>query len=274
MIRGKLSDGSPVRCPLLFFPVSLYLQNNRWLLLKREEEEVMLNKSFLLAYAYFNSITISDEWIEAGFEDFDKDSRRFRTQLYELLKLSPVEINFNQDNITTDKLQTFEKFTRAAFEEKERTGELKLYPEAVLGIFPQAGSYLVPDYEILLQQSNAHSMEDLFLNKQVTPPDTAQATREEHTFTPFAMDASQEQALKAIKSGKSMVIQGPPGTGKSQLICNLIADYIARGKRILLVCQKRVALDVVYERLQRGGMQILWALCTTSNTTAKPCIHR
>ncbi|MEX1241558.1 MAG: AAA domain-containing protein, partial [Cyclobacteriaceae bacterium] len=40
------------------------------------------------------------------------------------------------------------------------------------------------------------------------------------------------------------------GTGKSQLICNLMADAIASGKRALLVCQKRAALDVVYNRLQ------------------------
>jgi hypothetical protein len=260
MIRGKLSDGSPIRCPLLFFPVSLQAQNNKWYLQQREEEEVMLNKSFLLAYAYFNQISLPDEFIEASFEDFDTESRMFRTQVYELLKNSPVEINFNQDIITTDKLQAFAKISKPEFEENERTGELKLYPEAVLGIFPQAGSYLVPDYELLLQREDMQSLEELFLDKQATSPDHSQATREEQTFTPFSMDASQENAIKTIKSGKSLVIQGPPGTGKSQLICNLIADYMARGKKVLLVCQKRVALDVVYDRLKEGGMEDFVAL--------------
>src|SRR5690606_22462727 len=55
---------------------------------------------------------------------------------------------------------------------------------------------------------------------------------------------------RTVKAGQSIVVQGPPGTGKSQLICNLIADGIASGKRMLLVCQKRAALDVVYERLK------------------------
>ena len=64
------------------------------------------------------------------------------------------------------------------------------------------------------------------------------------------MDAYQENALKAIKRGNSAVVQGPPGTGKSQLICNLVADYIARGKNVLVVSQKRAALDVVFERLK------------------------
>ncbi|HET9052919.1 MAG TPA: DNA helicase I, partial [Cyclobacteriaceae bacterium] len=43
--------------------------------------------------------------------------------------------------------------------------------------------------------------------------------------------------------------------GKSQLIANLIADGIASGKKILMVCQKRVALDVVYERLRKIGLE-------------------
>ncbi|QHT69117.1 DUF4011 domain-containing protein [Rhodocytophaga rosea] len=258
MIRGKLSDGTLIRCPLLFFPVSLELRQNRWMLLQRTEEEITLNKSFLLAYAYFNNVTISDEWIETGFADFNADSRIFRTQLYELLKQSPLEINFNQD-LFTDKLQSFQRFLKADFEAQEKTGELKLFPEAVLGIFPQAGSYLVPDYQILLQQNEVQSLEEFFLTKRQDTT-TALPIKEEHTFTPFAIDASQENAIKAIKSGQSMVIQGPPGTGKSQLICNLIADYIARGKKVLLVCQKRVALDVVYDRLKESGLAQFSAL--------------
>src|SRR6185436_15442329 len=75
--------------------------------------------------------------------------------------------------------------------------------------------------------------------------------KEEKLFTPFILDAYQENAIKAIKNGHSIVVQGPPGTGKSQLICNLLADAIASGKKALLVCQKRVALDVVYDRLKK-----------------------
>lgn len=46
------------------------------------------------------------------------------------------------------------------------------------------------------------------------------------------------------------MVQGPPGTGKSQLISNLITDFIARGKKVLVVCQKRAALDVIYDRMK------------------------
>lgn len=256
MVCGKLNDETLIRCPLLFFPVNLHLQNNRWVLSQRTEEPVTLNKSLLLAYAYFNQVAISDELLETSFEEFDKDSRAFRTQLYELLKGSPVEINFNKE-LFNDTLQTFGRFSKADFDAQQRRGELKLFPEAVLGIFPQAGSYLVPDYQILLEQQGMDSLEDFFAAEAeaFSPP-----IREENTFTPFAIDASQEHAVQTIKQGQSMVVQGPPGTGKSQLICNLIADYVARGKRVLLVCQKRVALDVVYQRLSAAGMADFVAL--------------
>lgn len=258
VIRGKLSDGSLIRCPLLFFPVQLALQSSRWVLSQREEEPVSLNKSFLLAYAHFNQTSISDEWIDKGFEEFPSDSLSFRTQLYELLKESPLEINFNKE-LFNDTLQTFERFTKADFESTQRTGELKLFPEAVLGIFPQASSYLVPDYQHLLQNNEEENPESFFLS-QYTSPTQNILVKEEHTFTPFAIDASQENALKAIKKGHSMVVQGPPGTGKSQLICNLIADFIARGKNVLLVCQKRIALDVVYKRMKEADMTPFVAL--------------
>lgn len=271
-VKGKLSDGTVVRCPLLFFPVTLKNSNDgkKWVL-ERRDESISLNRSFLLAYSHFNQIKINDDLLETSFDDFSKESLVFRTQLYELLKQSPVEINFNQDNFT-EQLTDFQKFTKADLEQLERNGELKLFPEAVLGIFPQAGSYLVPDYEQLIAlpvEASNHPdggaktifSESFFTKgeKEKVPPSGA-AVREENSFLPFSVDASQELAIHQVKSGKSLVVQGPPGTGKSQLIANLVADFTSRGKKVLVVCQKRVALDTVYQRLGKGQMTDFVAL--------------
>jgi DNA polymerase IIIc chi subunit len=262
-VKGKLSDGTVVRCPLLFFPVTLKNSGDgkKWLLEKRDES-ISLNRSFLLAYSHFNQIKIKDDLLETSFDDFSKESLVFRTQLYELLKESPVEINFNQDNFT-EQLTDFQKFTKSDLEETECNGELKLFPQAVLGIFPQAGSYLVPDYEQLIAPSaprgeiiSSLPLVNLFDNRElVAPPlEAGGAVREENSFLPFSIDASQEAAIQKVKSGASLVVQGPPGTGKSQLIANLVADFTSRGKKVLVVCQKRVALDTVYQRLEKGQM--------------------
>jgi hypothetical protein len=256
-IRGKFSDGTLVRCPLLFFPVSIIQENNGWHLHLRQQAGITLNKSFLLAYAYYNKVTLDEEILDTSFEDFNVDSTVFRTQLYQLLK-EKLEINFNPDNFR-DELMPFQQFKKEEFDSKHRNGELKLFPEAVLGIFPQAGSQLVPDYLKLIEENSILDLEEFFLQKNLasgTDPAAVQTIvptqtlKEEKLHTPFTIDAYQENAIKAIKVGQSIVVQGPPGTGKSQLICNLMADAIASGKRTLLVCQKRAALDVVYNRLQ------------------------
>ena len=51
-------------------------------------------------------------------------------------------------------------------------------------------------------------------------------------------DSSQHSALIDAERGRNLVIEGPPGTGKSQTITNLIASFIARGKRVLFVAEK------------------------------------
>ena len=75
-----------------------------------------------------------------------------------------IEINFNPDNFR-DELIAFQQFKKDEFDLKHRNGELKLFPEAVLGIFPQAGSYLVPDYEFLIAHKSSGKMEDFFLSR-------------------------------------------------------------------------------------------------------------
>ncbi len=255
-VRGKFSDGTPVRCPLMFFPVSLVVENNQWFLQPRPHAGITLNKSFLLAYAFYNKVALEEELFESTFEEFSADGTVFRTQLYQLLN-DKLEINFNPDNFR-DELVPFKPFKKSDFEEAHRNGEIKLFPEAVLGIFPQAASQLVPDYMQLIASESISDLEDFFLSKktQSEGPDTPQPqpVKEEKLYTPYSLDAYQENAIRAIKNGHSIVVQGPPGTGKSQLICNLMADAIASGKRVLLVCQKRAALDVVYDRLNNKAL--------------------
>jgi hypothetical protein len=87
-----------------------------------------------------------------------------------------------------------------------------------------------------------------------------------------AADATQNAAVALARDGRSFIIQGPPGTGKSQSITNLIADYAGRGKRVLFVCEKRAALDVVYSRLKQSGLDALCCLIHDSQSDKKAFI--
>ena len=64
-------------------------------------------------------------------------------------------------------------------------------------------------------------------------------------------DSTQSLAILDVATGRNMVIQGPPGTGKSQTIVNLIAEAMASRKRVLFVAEKKAALEVVKQRLDK-----------------------
>jgi hypothetical protein len=72
--------------------------------------------------------------------------------------------------------------------------------------------------------------------------------------TAIAADESQYSAVVDTARGTSFVLEGPPGTGKSQTIVNVIADAIGRGRKVLFLAQKTVALEVVYERMKASGL--------------------
>jgi hypothetical protein len=67
-------------------------------------------------------------------------------------------------------------------------------------------------------------------------------------------DPCQAAAVAHARSSDALVVHGPPGTGKSQTIANIIGDHLARGERVLFVCDKRTALDVVKFRLDSMGL--------------------
>jgi predicted DNA-binding WGR domain protein len=92
-------------------------------------------------------------------------------------------------------------------------------------------------------------------------------------FPVIPCDAAQAAAVARSRDGRSFIIQGPPGTGKSQTITNLIADYVARGKRVLFVCEKRAAIDVVFHRLRQQGLDELCCLIHDSQTDKKAFIQ-
>lgn len=129
----------------------------------------------------------------------------------------------------------------------------------VLGNFNYKKMSLVRDYNHVIDKQIKHEVfETLFSNlprqQRVFTSDLDQLENWKHVIT---ADPTQTKAVLQSHSGESYIIQGPPGTGKSQTITNLIADFVARGKSVLFVCEKRAALDVVYHRLKQCGLDEL-----------------
>lgn len=256
-VRGKFNDHSIVSAPLIFFPVSLRAEHHHWKLYLRKEAGIVFNKHFLLAYYHHQQLTPDEELLDHSFEEMNPDSTVFRTELYQLLK-DRLEIRFTPD-LYHDSLQSFETITRAELDARFEPGIIKVFHQAVLGIFPQADSRLVPDYLYMINEGKVSHLEFFFRSQQDLKRDEAGVVAEEKIFAPFFMDTWQEEAFCMCKQGHSLVVHGPPGTGKSQLIANLVADALATGRRVLVVSQKRVALDVVHDRLRTAGLDVFVA---------------
>src|SRR4029077_12327652 len=118
------------------------------------------------------------------------------------------------------------------------------------------------DYEAILSRELANpAFETTFslaprpLGRELPPVPSL-----DERFDVVPCDPTQATAIAEARRGESYIIQGPPGTGKSQTITNLIADFVARGKRVLFVCEKRAAIDVVYHRLRQSGLHELCCL--------------
>ena len=127
---------------------------------------------------------------------------------------------------------------------------------ATLANFNYRKMTLVRDYNELIDVDGRtdENFDTLFSDEARPVFDELDPTERNENYHVLPTDPSQEEAVIRARQGRSYVIQGPPGTGKSQTITNLIADYVARGKAVLFVCEKRAALDVVHHRLEQVGL--------------------
>ena len=144
-----------------------------------------------------------------------------------------------------------------------------------LGNFHYRKMTLVRDYENLMETGVNSVAFDTIFSLAPRPPESAPRPpldlSDQHLIV--ACDATQASAIARARTGKSYIIQGPPGTGKSQTITNLIADYVGRGKRVLFVCEKRAAIDIVFHRLRQQGLDELCCLIHDSQADKKAFVQ-
>jgi hypothetical protein len=147
-----------------------------------------------------------------------------------------------------------------------------LIPGAILGLFPMANPGLLRDTRWMTEnEATLKNPLPPFLSPQAlaeaevnTIPEAkefdhaAGAAKAARDFAAELLvthaDPCQAEAVRHARASAALVIHGPPGTGKSQTIANIIGDHLARGERVLFVCDKRTALDVVKYRLDSMGL--------------------
>ncbi|MBI3408998.1 MAG: WGR domain-containing protein [Planctomycetes bacterium] len=227
-------------------------------------------RSFLdLDYSYDR-----DNFHPLGLRLFQARIRPPETRLRALIEESPRPRTFIQPPLQSSSADRQKLlYTQAEEETNPYHWEFDLC-SVTLGNFRYQRMSLVRDYAALLQNGTAHPSFDAILSLEPRPQAPAAQTAPplEESFAIVLSDPTQASAVAQARSGQNLIIQGPPGTGKSQTITNLIADYVARGKRVLFVCEKRAAIDVVYHRLRQAGLHSLCCLIHDSQADKKDLI--
>ncbi len=256
--EGKFQDNSFVKAPLLLFPVRIIKDNNKWYLENILDQDILINKVFVLGYAKYNEVKV---------KDFDTDFSSLEQFGDNLTENILSYFDDNKIKIQDTGIKHIEKFIDHSNQNlpEYKIGEIVLKNYLILGQFPISNS-IYNDYQALERQELNGTLLDKLLQNDITNDAEKCEAKEEdgklsfserdvHFITP--LDYSQENAVKKANDADQLVIYGPPGTGKSQTIANIIADALVKGKRVLMVSQKRAALDVIFNRLSAIQSKVL-----------------
>ncbi|HAK68852.1 MAG TPA: HRDC domain protein [Treponema sp.] len=242
-VKGTLpGENFDVRCPLALFPVIEERSPTSIKLSLDRSRDALYNTTLILAYQKTNGLNtpLPPEEIE------DTSRETFLESIKTFYKNSDLEI---QSEESENEMHAFTDYTAESFP-KFSPGDLFLENSIVIGNFPICSSSIQKDFQKIAEDGNINTL----LNDLLSTDDEASARNE----TPICesalhyineLNSSQEKVLNDLNTTDELVVEGPPGTGKSQTITSLISQAALGGKTVLMVSEKKTALDVVYSRL-------------------------
>ena len=255
-VKGRLTgENFNVRGPLILFPIEAEATPEKIVLRIDESRDTQFNSALILANYKFNGI--KDALPDVAIDDLAPGD--FFTSALDFYEDNHIFIENDND----DELIVFEEYKKETFP-SFNNGELYLEPCAVFGRYPVCDNAIQKDFEDILDNGiinnllekllegvvDIETIDDSYEGEFELPIDERELVISEHDLNYINdLNSSQEAVIKAANSLDSLVVQGPPGTGKSQTIASLIADAATRGKTVLMVSEKKTALDVVYSRL-------------------------
>lgn len=276
---GTVAEGKYIQAPVFLVPRRLVLDRKgrggtRWTLDTIDDpKEVNVNRTLLLALQKHADLTLDLDRLEEAAAGvlFGKTRRAgwlqaltesvASTLQQQGLRTLPTTLVWGEgpDPIDIPDSQPVPALPlyKAAEMPTSPIRRFELRPHAVLSRFPLADTALLSDYDDLVQVLEVHPQQPLgYAGALLGDEDEVAAVsgrapvqRESPRWHIESTDESQEDVLTQVLGGRSLAVYGPPGTGKSQLIANLVASALADDKRVLVVSQKRAALDVVAQRL-------------------------
>lgn len=252
-VQGKMEqENFNIKAPLLLFPVKMDRTAENVTLKNDFSRDILYNTNLILANNKFNGK--NEVLPDNAIDEFNED-----TYINDM-------INFYNENkfYIQYKDCSIEKFLENKVSEfpDYKNGELEIKKYMVLGIYSTYVTSMYEDFHKMIQENNATKLikellsgiENVLGHVDVIYDEFENKSQNMETIENEIdyineLDFSQEKVLKEINNSDSIVVQGPPGTGKSQTITSIISQCILQGKKVLMVSEKKTALDVIYSRL-------------------------
>ena len=282
-IEGILNDGKTVRAPLFLFPSKIFIRDGEWYYKNLNKDKIYVNKVFLLAYKDLTGLNIDNieseyEEVEEFFKDEDKikNIQDFIEACKNWGKENRIDLNIENFN---ENVEIYKNFLKADYQSRYEIGELYLKNYFVLGQFSVGANMIFNDLDKIINIKDRSKTIETILDFDKEAVDIEEVEDniiidEDSSFFVSELDYSQEKAVKLAEKLNNLVVHGPPGTGKSQVIVNIISDYLAKGKRVLVVSEKRTALDVVYKRIESLNFSKWLAVAHDSKTSREEIVKK
>ncbi len=253
-IEGIFSkEKFPIKAPLLYFPVKIERTLKTFTIKKDDEKDIMFNRDLILASSKMEKSQLDLDM--PVLNDFSyKNLKEVIIPYYEKYG---IKIGYDTEDFKFIPFmnELKEDFIKKSFK------NFKLKPYITLSRFEIYSSAIQKDMEKILSSNKYNDLLEglidethLFVKeKQVIYETFDEAIDEQKISYINDLNYSQEKVIDLLNKEKKIVIWGPPGTGKSQTITSLIASAVLKGENVLVVSEKKVALDVIYSRLKKAS---------------------
>lgn len=238
-VTGYVNKDLQIKAPLILFPVTINVESDTSVSIEAKHDElVQFNKVLMLAVAKEKRLNC-DEMIMEFDNLIDYKLKNVKDVVNYLNSFGfrfEIEDKFDKGLVSFDSIK----------DAVSKYDNLKVTNACVIGRFPLANA-IYNDYAMLEKKHLTSEAIDQLIygaNPKINKKNL------DNVYTINDIDFAQENAISKLNESGNIVIYGPPGTGKSQTIVNIISDALCKNKKVLVVSQKKAALDVVFNRLR------------------------
>ncbi|MNK00434.1 hypothetical protein D3C87_182180 [compost metagenome] len=122
--------------------------------------------------------------------------------------------------------------------------ESSVSPEIYIGNFHYHRFHMLRELEGIERSEEKNALVEQLLGNDFK-------AQEKLEFPPdliYPADVDQKQVFETL-TAENVLLQGPPGTGKSQVLINILGKSLKSEQKVLVVSEKRAALDVLVKKL-------------------------